>query len=328
MYLENLTPVHAVIPVLILAVLLIAFFYFKVRSECIKKEKLIESQLSEIESQARQLERLTALYNHVLGIDKNKTDFFTSIAHELKTPVSVILGASQLISLKAEPQPDGSPVLQKNLKIIRTNCYRLMRLVNNLLDFSRADAGFLKFNPVNCNLADTVKDILQSVLPFAQQKNLTLEYDPQNDDIVTAIDPEKFERIMLNLLSNAIKFTPENGTITVTISGSGNIAAISVKDTGIGIPRERQSAIFRKYIQAGGNAAAEHEGSGIGLWIVKAFVELHGGNIKLFSEPMKGSEFIIELPVKITESTATSTDIQAVQRDNLAQAVSMEFTAI
>ena len=328
MYLEKITYDNAVIAVLILAVLLIAFFYYKVRTDCIKKDKLIECQLGEISSQAMQIERLTALYNHALGLDKNKTDFFTGIAHELKTPVSVILGASQLICIKTELQPDNNTYLLKNLKIIRTNCYRLMRLVNNLLDFSRADAGFLKFNPVICNLSDTVRDIMQSVIPFAQQKHITMEFDALNPEIVTEIDPEKFERIILNLLSNAIKFTPEGGKISVKITNQENKALISVKDTGIGIPKEKQEEIFSKYVQAGYLTSSEHEGSGIGLWIVKAFVELHKGNISLTSEPMKGSEFTIELPVKIAESVGSCLDSQSVRRDKLAQAVNMEFTAI
>lgn len=328
MYLEKIAHHNLVIAILILAVLIIAFFYYKVRIDCIKKDKLIKSQLCELSSQAMQIERLTALYSHALGIDKSKTDFFTSVAHELKTPVSVILGASQLICLKTELQPDSNPFLLKNMKIIRTNCYRLMRLVNNLLDFSRADAGFLKLNPANCNLSDTVRDIMHSVIPFAQQKHISFEFDTENPEIVTAIDPDKFERIILNLLSNAIKFTPEDGKITVRIAERENKAVISVKDTGIGIPKEKQEDIFRKYVQAGSLAASEHEGSGIGLWIVNAFVDLHKGNIRVISEPMQGSEFIIELPVKIMENAANCSEPQTIKRDKLAQAVNMEFTAI
>ena len=236
MYFEKILTGDSVIVILIITVLAFAILYIKAKLDCLKKDKKLKLQSTDLERQARQLENITALYDHTLKFDKSKTEFFTSVAHELKTPISVILGAIQLINLKASLHAEENPAFSKNMKTIRNNCFRLLRLVNNILDFARADAGYLKFNPVNCNIVNAVEEITQSVLPYAQQKHLSLELDLKAEDIIIAIDMDKLERIMLNLLSNAIKFTPSAGRIIVAISSNNTNVSISVKDTGIGNP--------------------------------------------------------------------------------------------
>jgi signal transduction histidine kinase len=131
---------------------------------------------------------------------------------------------------------------------------------------------------------------------------------------------------MLNLLSNAIKFTPAGGRIIVSAAGSDGKVCISVKDTGIGIPAEKQKVIFERFIQVNSSLSKEQEGSGIGLWLVKAFVGLHGGNIRISSEPGKGSEFIVELPLKLIENSCPDQPLQGFRQDSLLQAADMEFT--
>lgn len=248
-----------------------------------------------------------------------RTGFFSNMVHELKMPLSVILGAAQLIEMKLtserqdEKAADGaaflktnctvpqSDYMQKNIAAIKCNCYRMMKLTGNLLDLAKSEAGYLKLKPVNCDLCILLEEIVHSVQPYAVKKQLDLQFRKPQDKLVVAVDAEKAERIMLNLLSNAIKFTNPGGSIIVSAYTADGLVFISVKDTGVGIPAEKQNEIFGLYSQAGLHSCAEKEGHGIGLYLVKTFVELHQGNIKLFSEEGRGSEFIIDLPARTVE---------------------------
>ncbi len=228
---------------------------------------------------------------------KRNAEFFTNMTHELKTPLSVVLGAIQLIEAKEHKQAENDIHFNKNLTVMKYNCYRLLRLTNNLLDLSKMEGGYLTLSPVFCDLFLLIEEIIQSVMPYALQKQLRLNYKKPSEVLNTAVDIEKFERIMLNLLSNAIKFTPSGGTITVSAYSSEGRVYISVKDSGIGIPAESQEKIFNRFIQTGYCPSVENEGSGIGLSLVKSYVGLHQGNIKVNSEQGQGCEFVIDLPV-------------------------------
>ena len=291
-----------------------------------EKDKLIDQQQKEIESQGKSVKNLSMLYDSVLEYDKNKTEFFSNIIHELKTPLSVILGAVQLAEAKLQVSGVEENGLMKNYRIIRQNCYRLIRLVNNLLDFARLDSGYLKLNLTNCNIVWFVEEIAQSVIPFAKQKNIELVFDTQYEEIFTAVDMEKLERTILNLLSNAIKFTGPSGTIFVSTYSSEGKAFISVRDTGIGIPAEKQNEIFHRFQQVGSELSRENEGSGIGLSIVKSFVGMHQGDIKLKSAEGKGSEFIIELPVRHIEQEQK--DDMPDRQVRIVEAVNIEFSTV
>lgn len=291
-----------------------------------KKDKLIEQQQKEIESQNKSVKNLSMLYDSVLEYDKNKTEFFSNIIHELKTPLSVILGAVQLAEGKLQASGGEENGLMKNYRVIRQNCYRLIRLVNNLLDFTRLDSGYLKLNLTNCNIVWFTEEIAQSVIPFARQKDINMIFDTQSEEIYTAVDMEKLERVLMNLLSNAIKFTGVSGTIFVSTWVNEGKAFISIRDTGIGIPAEKQEEIFHRFQQVGSALSRENEGSGIGLSIVKSFVEMHQGDIKLKSAEGKGSEFIIELPVRHIEQERDD-DIPD-RQVKIAEAVNIEFSTV
>lgn len=294
---------------------------------------------------------LTEQLNASIAAAEKKSEFFSNMAHELKTPLSVILGAVQLLLMKEGAQGPSQGVVQgqaqenvqervqgtiseqtgsafkKNLGIISCNCYRLLRLTNNLLDLNRIEAGYLVFNPVNCDLNQFISEIVQSVRPFASNRNLSLNYSGAAGPIPVAADVEKMERIMLNLLSNAIKFTKPGGFVIVSTYVSGERACISVKDSGSGIPEESRDLIFERYRQAGRNRQAENEGSGIGLSLVKSFVKLHQGNIRLNSEKGKGTEFVIDLPLK--QVTGEPLDNEAEELNNkFEEAAKIEFSSI
>lgn len=262
--------------VLLLAVCVVCFLLYR-------KSRLNEHILSE-------------QINATLESSNRKSEFFSNMTHELKTPLSVILGAVQLLEMKGSREDGNSS--DKNLKIIKCNCYRLLRLTNNLLDLTRMEAGYLLLKPVNCDLDLLLEEIVQSVVPYARNKEINLHYDKAPEPITIAIDIEKAERIMLNLLSNAIKFTKPGGTVSVSCRLACERAMISVRDSGSGIPPESQDVIFNRYKQAGNAPSVENEGCGIGLSLVKSFVSLHKGDIKIISEKGKGTEFVINLPIK------------------------------
>jgi two-component system cell cycle sensor histidine kinase PleC len=249
--------------------------------------------------------KLARRLNEAIETCNKRGEFFSNMTHELRTPLSIILGAVQLIEKDSGELPR-SERTAKNLNTIKFNCYRLLRLTNNLLDLARSESGYLALKPVNCELNALIDEIVQSVRPFADKKELELRCVKTEKPIKIALDIEKTERIMLNLLSNAIKFSSPGGTVTVSISESGSRAYISVKDTGVGIPADMQQEIFVRYKQSGQCHMVENEGSGIGLSLVKTFVELHNGNIQLISEIGMGSEFIIDLPLITTDDSSES----------------------
>ncbi|NLM43383.1 MAG: HAMP domain-containing histidine kinase [Clostridiales bacterium] len=186
--------------------------------------------------------------------------------------------------------------------MMKQNCYRLVRIVTNIIDLSKHDNGFLKLKIKNANIVSIVEDITMSIVKFAHMKNLNITFDTDIEEKIMAIDPDAIERIMLNLISNAIKFTKEGGSIYINIYDKGDRIIVSVKDTGVGIPESSLKSIFERFYQIDNTLSKNMEGSGIGLSLVKALVESHGGTISVESELNKGTEFIIELPVSLVEN--------------------------
>ncbi|MDP4092236.1 MAG: HAMP domain-containing sensor histidine kinase [Bacillota bacterium] len=302
---------------------------YNLRGKLKRKESQFESARKEIERLNKYIDNLTRLYNSALEYDGQKTEFFSNISHELKTPLSVILGAIQLLDQYKPTSLLERRRSAKHISIIRQNSYRLLRLINNFLDITRIDSGFAKVNMVNCNIVYLTEEITQSVVPYAVQKELTLEFDTDVEEIRTAVDVDKIERILLNLLSNAIKFTPPKGRITVKVWEENKVSAISVKDTGSGIPKAMLDKIFERFRQVNSPLTREYEGSGIGLSLVKSFVELHNGNIEVISEENKGSEFIIRLPVRlINEAENQIINTPAADQHKIIQSANVELSDI
>lgn len=228
-----------------------------------------------------------------------KNTFIANISHELKTPIAVIQSAVQLLELKLQNSAD-KEILNNYLyfKTIKQNCRRLLRLVNNLIDATKVDAGFMNLHMQNLNIVAVVEKITTSVAEYAAEKGVNVIFNKDIESKTMAADPDKIERILLNLLSNAIKFTNKNDNIIVTICEKGKKIVISVRDTGIGIPHQKLNEIFNRFSQIDDIFCRNHEGSGIGLSLVKSFVEMHGGTISVKSELGKGSEFTVSLPVR------------------------------
>ena len=232
--------------------------------------------------------------------DKIKTEFFANISHELRTPLNVILGTLQLLKLYLNEETiiKNNPNILKHIHVMKQNCYRLVRLISNLIDVTKIDAGFYQLQLQNCEIIETIKEITLSVAGYIESKDITLEFDTQIEEMIIAVDPDKIERILLNLLSNAVKFTKPGGRIKVTAAKYEKYIRIAVSDTGIGIPKDKINLIFQRFRQVDKSLARNHEGSGIGLSLVRSLVNMHGGVITVNSQYGKGSKFIIQLPIK------------------------------
>ncbi|MFZ5989146.1 MAG: sensor histidine kinase [Bacillota bacterium] len=297
-------------------------------SNKLKKEDINQLLQNEINEKNRLIENISSLYDKTIKSSNQKSEFFHNMSHELKTPLTVILGAIQLIEQRDACAGVERRRSSKQLSIIKQNCYRLLRLINNILDLSRIESGYIKTNMLNCNIVYLVEEITQSVVPYAEQKGLRLEFDTLVEEIITAVDIDKIERILLNLLSNAIKFTKPGGNISVKMCAKDNNYLIIVSDTGIGIPKDMLDNIFERYSQVNSSLTREIEGSGIGLSIVKSFVDLHGGSIRVKSEQNKGSEFLIEIPVKICKSAPKQNPHTENSQNKIIEAINIEFSDI
>ncbi|GKU24987.1 Cache 3/Cache 2 fusion domain-containing protein [Clostridium folliculivorans] len=240
------------------------------------------------------------LVEETLEYDKLKTEFIANMSHELRTPLNIIFATAQLFNVLISKGEDLNTDKIRNYTFsIRQNCYRLLRLVNNLIDMTKIDSGFMKLELRNDNIVQVTEEITQSTAAYVGQMDRTIIFDTDQEEKVMAFDAEKLERILLNLISNATKFTEPGDEINVTLFNYEDHVVISVKDTGKGIPEDKVSQLFQRFKQVDPLLSRSHEGSGIGLSIVKALVEMHEGTIEVKSEFGKGTEFIIILPVKI-----------------------------
>lgn len=261
----------------------------------IRPEKQIVALKKDMEESERLLNE-TKEYNTMV------TEFFTNMSHELKTPINVIYVAVQTMGVYLNKGDEGSLNRCKSyLKMMKQNCYRLIKLVNNLLDVTKIDSGFSRANKHNGNIVGRIEDIALSVAKYIETMNIELIFDTNVEEKIMAFDDNKMERIILNLLSNAIKYSHPGGKIMVSFEDRGSSVVISVKDEGDGIPADKIDCIFERFGQANRSLSRENEGTGIGLYLVKTLVEMHGGTIKVNSTEGKGSEFIIELPAEIID---------------------------
>lgn len=257
------------------------------------------SALKQIEALRKNVEQSSSMLNSLLEQNKLANEFTANLAHELRTPLNVILGSLQVLDIYREPRSlsDDSQKKDKYLEIIKQNTYRLLRLVNNIIDISKIDAGFFQLQLENNDIINVVENITLSVVPYIESKGVNLIFDTDTEEKIMAFDPDKIERIILNLLSNAIKFTKDGDEIMVSMKDNGDTISVTVSDTGIGIPEDKLETIFERFRQADNQLTKNREGSGIGLSLVKSFVAMHGGTIKAESSIGCGSKFIMEFPV-------------------------------
>lgn len=270
----------------------------------IKERDIIAFSVRDIDKEKEDVEARQKLEQNIY-LESMKNEFFANISHEFKTPLNIMLGIIQLIDInivKENIKFNDKIDLENYIKLFKQNLYRILRLVNNIIDITKIDAGYYELELGNYNIVNVVEEISLSVTPYAKNKQIDLVFDTNCEEMILAFDPEKIERILLNLLSNSIKHTSINGCIYVNVESKGDRVYISVCDNGEGIDSNKLQSIFERFTQVKSNIASSYEGSGIGLSLVKSLVNLHGGDISVKSEVGKGSKFEFYLPSKLVKS--------------------------
>lgn len=210
--------------------------------------------------------------------------------------------------------------------MMKQNSYRLIRIINNVINITKIDSGFINMSKHNIDIVKTVEDITLSVASFVESKQIELIFDTDVEEKIIACDPNKIETIMFNLLSNATKFTDTGGKITVNMFDKEEYIIISVKDTGIGILEEDKGKIFGRFLQVDDTSHRNSEGSGIGLSLVKSFIDMHGGKITIESTYGEGSNFIIKLPIITIDETKVKKEYS--NNPNYVDKMDIEFSDI
>ena len=255
--------------------------------------KLIADQLSLGVSNALAYEEERKKAEALAEIDKAKTVFFSNISHEFRTPLTLMLGP--LEDLLNGTQSNLTDEEKSKIETTHRNSMRLLRLVNNLLDFSRIEAGRAEAQFQLTDISTFTRDLAGSFRSAIENAGLYFNVNCEHIIQPVYVDRSMWEKIVLNLLSNAFKYTLK-GSITVSLSVKNNNAKLSISDTGVGIPREELPNLFQRFHRVQNVTGRTYEGSGIGLSLVNEFVKMHGGNISVRSQVDTGSEFIITVP--------------------------------
>lgn len=239
-------------------------------------------------------------------LDKLKSDFMTNISHELRTPLTLILAPLESILSSASVH---HPEHLENLHRMHRNTFRLYNLVNDLLDFSKVEAGKFVLHEDLVDLNHFATLLVYDAQGLAMERKLTLDFSPCLELPPLMVDPKIMEKIILNLISNALKFTPEGGKVTVQLEKHEDQVHLIVTDTGIGIPSDQISKLFERFHQVDASTTRTHEGTGIGLALISQFAHLMQGNISVESELGVGSRFTVCLPIKQADETEINPDL-------------------
>ena len=261
-------------------VILVAAYYL---SSLTRRRRMVEKEL-----QKEKLER-----EKIESVNQLKLRFFTNISHDFRTPLSLILSPVETL-LDTETDPEKI----SNLQLIKQNAIRLLRLVNQILDFRKVENQKMKLNAASADIVATLQGICNSFRELAQKKKISLSFESSEERLIMDFDSDKIDKIFFNLISNALKFTPEEGQILVSLRRKDTEdVEIMVADTGIGIPDNDISHIFERFYQVENHSELGARGTGIGLMIVKEFVDLHHGRIEAMSRERQGTTFIVTLPI-------------------------------
>lgn len=236
-----------------------------------------------------------------LEMETLKTEFFANMSHEFRTPINIILSAIQILNDNYTDSFENhkNEKFKSYLKAMRQNSYRLMKLINNLIDLTKIDGGYYELKKQNCNIVEIIENIVSSVVLYMENIQRHIIFDTEEEEIILACDVEKIERIILNLISNAVKFTDTDGNIFINIKLSENKQNIivSVWDDGAKIKESDSEIIFERFRQTDNLLNRRCEGSGIGLSLVKSLVELHHGKIWANTNIAEGAEICFTLPI-------------------------------
>ena len=270
------------------------FKYNLARSDFLARAELAEVAHREAEAR-RSLDAATTDLQRALAqlqdLDRAKSTFFANVSHELRTPLTLIL--APLEELAAATADAGQ---LHYLRVIRRNANRLLRLIDDLLDLSRLDAGGLRLNLAEVDVRTVAAMVYENSTPAALAKGIALEFDAVPSERRIVADAHRLEIVLTNLVGNALKFTPPGGTIRIRVADTADAAKVAVSDTGPGIPSDSLPRVFDRFFQVSSSEQRREGGVGIGLALAKELVELHGGTILAESALGKGTTFTIVLP--------------------------------
>lgn len=278
------------ISLFLLVVVAIWLVYYFVRitrknKELAEKNNAIEKQRKQLEEKNEQILRMN---EKVEEATQAKFTFFTNISHEIRTPLTLIQAPVKTM-MQQVSQLNLPSSLNNSLHLIQRNTDRLLRMVNQLLDFRKVELGKAGLSVTKVNMVAECEDIFQSFAPLAQQKNIFFKLEKEESHCDVWIDADKIDKVLFNLLSNAFKFTPNDGAIVIRIrSNQQTNVNIEISDSGPGISKDKQNDIFEPFFQQN-----EHRsmGTGIGLSLAKSFMDLHGGKLELSKSDAQGSIF-------------------------------------
>ncbi|MET3429310.1 signal transduction histidine kinase/FixJ family two-component response regulator [Actinoplanes tereljensis] len=260
---------------------------------------LAVAQISRAVANLRAYERERARTTELAALDQAKTNFFSNVSHEFRTPLTLILGPLEdLLDDPALPAAE-----RERLLPMQRNGLRLLKLVNTVLDFSRLESGRMRAVYRPTDLADYTARLASAFRSAAERAELDLVVDTPALPEPVHVDREMWEKIVLNLLSNAIKFTPA-GRIELRVHAEAGLAVLTVRDTGVGVATAEQPLLFDRFHRVAGAWSRTHEGTGIGLALVRELAELHGGSVSAESEVDRGSVFTVRIPFGVAHLPA------------------------
>ena len=248
---------------------------------------------------------------------KNNDQYLLNIIHDLRSHLNVITSAAQFMEHNYKDDKN-----IKYIEIIKRNSFKMLKLINNLIDSNKIKNNYYKLNKKNIDIVPMIENTISCIEKFASERNINLIFDTNEEECIMAIDPEAIDRVIMNLLSNAIKFSNENSNIYINLVVKDKEIELSFKDEGCGISEEEKERIFDRFYQGKNNDNIE--GSGIGLNLCMLFVKAHDGKIFLESEINKGSIFTVILPRKIEDHIETVKEEGNLINKN--QAVEIEFS--
>jgi PAS domain S-box-containing protein len=243
----------------------------------------------ELRTQIEASDRARALAEEAVQV---KDEFLTTLSHEIRTPLNAVIGWARILLSR----PVDAAMLARALEVIDRNATAQVRLIDDMLDTARIMSGKLRLETAAVDLARVALAAIDVVAPTAAAKNVRLLAEFEREGLMMLGDADRLQQIVWNLLANGVKFTEPGGSVTVGIMREGNFLTLTVSDTGEGIPADFMPVIFERFRQADPSASRRHAGLGIGLSLVRQLVELHGGRIRVTSEPGKGTAFTVTFP--------------------------------
>ena len=312
---------------------LVVITYDESKNYFSKKDSYLNEILSKIGYIVKQIENNSEIkyitekkkeLEDVIKLEAMKVEFLSNMSHEFRTPINIILAIVQLLNLNNKTLSDEK--YKEYLNVLKQNSYRLLRLINNIMDVTKVNSDSDKLNLVNCNVVSVLEEIVMSTVLYANEKKRNIIFDTDSEEIFLACDEDKIERIMLNLISNAIKFSECDTDIEIKINTKLDLnrVYISIKNYGSNIGFNDREKIFERFHRVDNSLNRKNEGCGIGLFLCRKFIEMHGGEIFLDNID-NGTQFSFYLPINITEEKINN---PIIQKDSLIERCNIEFSDI